>query len=158
MFLGEAACLTAALGWATAIHVFRRPIAAHDAPAANLFKSVLAALLLGLTLTLAGGWRALAEASPASLGGLALSGVIGLLAVAFYGERLAAAQLLGGAGVLAGVAIVVAPRSGLWPGGALPWAGVGFAVLAACGQAAGVVLAKAGLEEVAGVAVLTFFS
>jgi drug/metabolite transporter (DMT)-like permease len=82
-----------------------------------------------------------------------------LLAAVFQDERLAPAQALGGACVLSGVALVVAPRRArpaggtpISPGGPVSRAagatavGIGFAVVAAFGQGSGVVLAKAGMD------------
>lgn len=72
-----------------------------------------------------------------------------LLAFGFRGERLTLGQLAGGAMILAGVALVVAPRRGRAATAAVPSVvpGVLLAVLAAFGQGAGVVLAKEGLDD-----------
>lgn len=70
----------------------------------------------------------------------------GLLAAA-GGERLSPGQFAGAAVVLLGVAIVVGPgepRAG--NGARIAFGGIVFALLAAFGQGAGVVLAKEGLE------------
>lgn len=72
-----------------------------------------------------------------------------LLAFVFLGEQQTIDQILGAAGVLAGVAVVLAPGSSATHGDA-PRAdlmGVVFALLAALGQGAGVVLAKGGMAE-----------
>jgi drug/metabolite transporter (DMT)-like permease len=74
-----------------------------------------------------------------------------LLAVAAQGERLNARQLGGAATILAGIALVVAPRRGAGEGasaGGWRSAGVALAVLAALGQGGGVVLAKAGVGHI----------
>jgi drug/metabolite transporter (DMT)-like permease len=74
------------------------------------------------------------------------------------GEHLTSRQAIGAACVLAGVAFVVAPRRAR-PGGGTPIplgrtvtggsvaAGVALAVLAALGQGSGVVMAKAGMDD-----------
>lgn len=69
-----------------------------------------------------------------------------ILAFAFRGERLTSGQLAGGAMILAGVALVVAPRR-TGAATALTASGVLLAVLAALGQGAGVVLAKEGMDD-----------
>jgi drug/metabolite transporter (DMT)-like permease len=70
----------------------------------------------------------------------------GLLAVA-GGERLTAGQLAGAAVVLIGVTIVVGPGDSSGDGGKhVAIGGIVFALLAAFGQGAGVVLAKEGLD------------
>lgn len=72
-----------------------------------------------------------------------------LLARVWQAERLAPGQAGGGLLILAGVALVVAPRgqtgraSTRWV-----WGGVALGVLAAMGQGGGVVLAKAGMEQI----------
>jgi len=85
-----------------------------------------------------------------------------LIAFLWQGERLTPGQMTGAALVLAGIAAVVAPRGRPWrwtfrpPAGAVPVpdgralfvAGLLLAVLAALGQGAGVVLAKAGMTDV----------
>ena len=73
----------------------------------------------------------------------------GLLA-ATLGERLSAAQLTGGAVVLAGAAMVVGAdaRAGVRSAVRVTSVGLGVAVLAAFGQGVGVVIAKAGMETV----------
>lgn len=65
------------------------------------------------------------------------------------GERLSAAEVVGGLAVLAGVALVIGPdrrRPGV--GGVAPAAGIALAVLAAAGQGVGVVVAKGGMDAV----------
>ena len=70
----------------------------------------------------------------------------GLLAAA-GGERLTAGQLAGAAVVLGGVAIVVGPGDPKVGGSKrVVFGGIAFALLAAFGQGAGVVLAKEGLD------------
>lgn len=175
--LGEAASLSAACCWAVAVTLFRRPVEEHGAWAVNLAKSSISTLFLGATLLLSGGLGALVRTPPASLGVVALSGVVGLtlgdtalfaavsrlgvhrtllfqtlgpafaalLEIGVYGEPLHAGRLAGVAVVLAGVALVVAPAGRERARADL--AGTFFAVLAACGQGAGVVLAKDGMSE-----------
>jgi drug/metabolite transporter (DMT)-like permease len=74
------------------------------------------------------------------------------IAAIWQGERLTAIQASGAALILAGVALVVAPERGTRGEGApvRAWAlgGIAFATVAAFGQGAGVVLAKAGMEQV----------
>ncbi len=70
-----------------------------------------------------------------------------LLAFGFQGERLTLGQLAGGAMILAGVALVVAPERGRAAAAAAAGSGVLLAVLAAFGQGAGVVLVKEGLDD-----------
>jgi len=73
-----------------------------------------------------------------------------LVAVATTGERLGGRELVGGLTILAGVAVVVAPRPGPHTRGAAAAAvtagGLGLAVLAACGQGVAVVMSKAGMS------------
>jgi len=67
------------------------------------------------------------------------------------GERLSATQIAGAVVIMAGVVLVVAPTRGGAASSAavLPAAGVCFAILAAFGQGAGVVVAKSGLDSLA---------
>jgi drug/metabolite transporter (DMT)-like permease len=181
--VGELACLAAALCWAWAVTLFRRPIAELGAWAVSLAKNSGTALLLGLTVLLLGQGEALIAAPWRAVGLVALSGLLGMtlgdtalfaavhrlgvhrslllqtlapivtvtLAMGFYGERLGPWQLAGGGLILLGVALVVAPP-GVPPSGWLAAAqvdakGILYAVAAAVGQGTGVVLAKAGMEE-----------
>lgn len=77
-FSGELACLLAAGMWAVAVAIFRRPIQRFGAPAVNLVKSVVATVLLGLTVLVTGQGNALAAAGAGPLGLIAASGLIGL--------------------------------------------------------------------------------
>ncbi|MEM8934564.1 MAG: DMT family transporter [Acidobacteriota bacterium] len=72
-----------------------------------------------------------------------------LLAFAFLAEQPTVTQLLGTLAVLAGVALALDPGESE-PGAkrSMSVAGIAFAVLAAFGQGAGVVLAKGGMEDV----------
>lgn len=73
-----------------------------------------------------------------------------LLAATWSGEVPTARQAAGAAVILLGVGLVVAPARFSREGQAVPWAaaGVGAGALAALGQGAGLVLAKAGMVEV----------
>lgn len=77
-FSGELACLLAAGMWAVAVAIFRRPIQQFGAPAVNLVKSVIATLLLGLTIVVTRQGAALTGAGAGPLGLIAASGLIGL--------------------------------------------------------------------------------
>jgi drug/metabolite transporter (DMT)-like permease len=77
-FSGELACLLAAGMWAVAVAIFRRPIQQFGAPAVNLVKSVIATLLLGLTVLATGQGGALTGAGAGPLGLIAASGLVGL--------------------------------------------------------------------------------
>jgi drug/metabolite transporter (DMT)-like permease len=72
------------------------------------------------------------------------------LAAAWSGEVPSGRQAAGAAVILLGVGLVVAPARFSRDGRAVPWAaaGVGAGALAALGQGAGLVLAKAGMVEV----------
>ncbi|MGD8440580.1 MAG: DMT family transporter [Holophagae bacterium] len=179
--LGEIASLSAALLWATAVVLFRTPIAVHGARTVNLLKCLLGTVLLAATLPLVGGFGQLAGVAGRDLALIAASGVVGLtlgdtalfaavgrigahrtlliqtLAPVFagglaaaVGERLTAGQLVGAAVVLGGIAVVVGP---LEPATArhrrVTGAGLALGLLAAFGQGAGVVIAKAGMEDIA---------
>jgi drug/metabolite transporter (DMT)-like permease len=180
-FLGEGACLTAALLWAVAVVLFRSPIAAWGSRTANLVKCLIGTILVTLSMPFFGGFSPLWTTPKVDLAFVALSGVVGLtfgdsmlfaairrlgahrtlvlqttapvfagLLAAAAGERLSLVQLGGAAVVLGGVAVVVGP------GNPEPEsrrrasaAGVVFALLAALGQGAAVVLAKEGLDTMA---------
>jgi len=178
---GELACLGAALTWAVAVLLFRRPITIYGARAVNLAKNALAAVLLGLTLLVAGRGAELLAVPPAALGLLVASAIAGLtvgdtalftavrrlgahrslllqtlvpvftalLAYAVAGERPAALQLAGGAVVVAGVALVVWPRQTAAAAGGFDLPGTSLGALGALGQAAGIVLAKSAMAQVA---------
>jgi drug/metabolite transporter (DMT)-like permease len=69
-----------------------------------------------------------------------------LIAWFTIGEVPTSRQSIGGAVILAGIALVVSPRGGVrW---AVPTAGLAAAVIAAVSQAGGIVLAKAGMQTV----------
>jgi len=76
--IGEGASLAAALCWAVALTLLRRPIVEHGAWAINLAKMVIASLLLGITAILAGQGGVLVHGSRSGLGLVALSGLVGL--------------------------------------------------------------------------------
>ncbi|MEX1311733.1 MAG: DMT family transporter [Candidatus Sulfomarinibacteraceae bacterium] len=77
-FLGESACLAAAFMWATAVVIFRGPIAAWGARTTNLVKCLVATVLLALTLPFFGGLSAFASVPTRDLVFIAASGVVGL--------------------------------------------------------------------------------
>jgi len=77
-FLGESACLTAALLWAVSVVLFRGPIAAWGARTTNLVKCLLATVLLAITLPFFGGYGDFLATPGRELGFIALSGVVGL--------------------------------------------------------------------------------
>ena len=76
--LGQAACLVAALLWAVAVTLFRRPVAVHGARTINLAKCVLATVLLAATAGAGSAWHDLVSAPATDLVLLALSGLLGL--------------------------------------------------------------------------------
>ncbi len=76
--LGEVSCLVAALCWALAVTLFRRPIAAYGAQAVNLGKNTIAAVLLGVTALLAGQIGDLTGAPPTAVLLVAASGLVGM--------------------------------------------------------------------------------
>ncbi len=77
-YLGESACLTAALLWAVAVVLFRVPIAAWGPRTANLVKCLLGSVLLAATLPFFGGFSAFASSTSYDLAMIALSGLVGL--------------------------------------------------------------------------------
>lgn len=77
-WLGEAACLFAALMWAVAVTLFRPAVEQYDPWTVNLGRSVIAALLLGASTVAMGESRTLLAAPPAALAVVAVSGVVGL--------------------------------------------------------------------------------
>jgi len=76
--LGEAACLGAAFLWAFSVGLFRDPIRRHGAPAVNLVKCAIAAVLLGATTAIAGSGPSILAAGPRSLSLVIVSAWIGL--------------------------------------------------------------------------------
>jgi drug/metabolite transporter (DMT)-like permease len=185
-FLGQLACLGAALLWAIALTIFRRPIEIFGARRINLAKCSLAAVFQGLTVVLLGQSGVLWNAPARSLIFIVASGLVGLVvgdtalfgatarigvhrtlllqtlapvftaivAATWQSERPTLTQAIGGAVILAGVALVVAPERRNLPlvsSVAVPGVGVGIAlgVLAAMGQGVGVVLAKVGMQDMA---------
>lgn len=179
-FLGETACLTAALMWAVAVVLFRGPIAAWGARTTNLVKCLLATALLALTLPFFGGLSAFSTVPQRDLAFIAVSGLVGLtlgdtmlfvavgrlgahrtlvlqtsaplfagLLAAAAGERLSLHELVGAAVILGGVTLVVATGNRTGNGARrAAISGIGFALLGAFGQGAGVVLAKEGLGTI----------
>jgi drug/metabolite transporter (DMT)-like permease len=179
---GQVACLTAALGWAIAVTLFRGPIESYGARTINLSKCLLAAALQGLTVLILGQATSLANADRWSLLLLGGSGVIGLvfgdtalfaavarigvqrtlllqtlapvftviIASVWLGEQMTGSMLIGGSLILAGIALVVAPRRAATSvnvkGKLTP--GIALAVIAALGQALGIVMAKSGMESI----------
>jgi drug/metabolite transporter (DMT)-like permease len=79
LLAGQAACLAAALLWAVAVTLFRRPIEVHGARTINTGKCLLAAVLQGLTVLLLGQAGALTAAPLRSTALIVLSGLIGLV-------------------------------------------------------------------------------
>ena len=77
--LGQAACLGAALLWAIALTIFRRPIEVFGARRINLAKCSLAAVLQGLTVVLLGQAGVLWDAPATSLAFIVASGLVGLV-------------------------------------------------------------------------------
>ena len=178
--LGEIASLSAALLWATAVVLFRTPIAVHGARTVNLLKCLLGTVLLAATLPLVGGFGQLAEVAGRDLALIAVSGLVGLtlgdtalfaavgrlgahrtlllqtlspvfagLLAAALGERLTAGQMVGAVVVLGGVVMAVAPAGPAADGvRRATGAGLALGLLAAFGQGAGVVIAKAGMEDI----------
>ncbi len=178
--LGEVASLAAACLWATAVVLFRTPIAVHGARAVNLVKCLLGTGLLAVTLPLVGGYGQLGSVPAGDLALIAVSGLVGLtlgdtalfaavgrlgahrtlllqtlgpvfagVLAALLGERLNAGQLVGAVVVLIGVAAVIGPPA---PKGArtgqVTVAAIALGLLAAFGQGAGVVIAKAGMDDI----------
>jgi uncharacterized membrane protein len=185
-FAGELSCLAAALLWAVAVSMFRRPVVEFGARAVNLAKCSLGAILQGLTVIALGQAGALLAAPPSALFYIAASGLVGLtvgdtalfgavarlgvhrtlllqtmsplfaalIAFGWRDELPSRGQLVGAAVILCGVALVVAPRGGGRGARAATLGfrsplliGTGLGLLAALGQAAGMVLAKSGMEE-----------
>jgi drug/metabolite transporter (DMT)-like permease len=175
---GELACLGAAALWAFTVAMFRRPIDRHGARAINLAKCLIATVLLGGTTWVLGYGPALRSAAGGDLRLIGISGLAGLtlgdtalfasvralgpyralllqtlapvftavLAAVFQGERLGAGRLLGVGVTALGVVLVVAKHS--VPAATRRRGGVAFGLLAALGQASGIVLAKAGMESI----------
>ncbi len=77
--LGPASCLAAALLWAIALTIFRRPIEIFGARRINLAKCSLAAVLQGLTVVLLGQAGVLRDAPATSLAFIVASGLVGLV-------------------------------------------------------------------------------
>ena len=78
-FLGQLACLGAALLWAIALTIFRRPIEIYGARRINLAKCSLAAVLQGLTVVVLGQAGVLWSAPARSLVFIVVSGIVGLV-------------------------------------------------------------------------------
>ena len=190
---GQAACIAAALFWAVAVGLFRKPVDRYGARSVNTVKCLIAAVLQGLTVWALGLQGTLFAAPLRSILLVAASGMIGLvfgdtalfaavarigvhrtlllqtlapvfaalIGLVWLGERLVPTQLGSALLILVGIAMVVAPRrggggSGSVPGGTVARSGsathllaVGalLGVLAAFGQGAGIVVAKAGMRE-----------
>jgi len=77
--LGQLACLGAALLWAIALTIFRRPIEIYGARRINLAKCSLAAVFQGLTVVLLGQAGVLWNAPVRSLIFIVASGLVGLV-------------------------------------------------------------------------------
>jgi len=78
-FLGQAACLGAAMLWAIALTIFRRPIEKFGARRINLAKCSLAAVFQGVTVVVLGQAGVLWNAPATSLAFIVVSGLIGLV-------------------------------------------------------------------------------
>ncbi len=78
VFLGQLACLSAAMCWAIAVTWFRSAIAEYGAQAVNLAKTSIAASLLAITMVALGQVSTLAEASTSALFWTGASGLIGM--------------------------------------------------------------------------------
>ena len=179
LLLGELACLSSALFWAFAIVLFRPSIERFGAWNVNLVRMTVASLLLGVTVVVTGQAGDMMDAFARggllivvsallglTLGDSALFAAVGrlgayralllmtlapiftaLLAAVFQDERLPYAAWLGGAIILLGVALVVSGPAG--PEKGFDRIGTSFGVLAAFGQASGVVTAKAAMGSIA---------
>jgi len=77
-FAGELSCLSAALLWAVAVSMFRRPVVEFGARTVNLTKCTIGALLQGLTVLALGQMGALWDAPRSALLFIAASGIVGL--------------------------------------------------------------------------------
>jgi drug/metabolite transporter (DMT)-like permease len=77
-FAGELSCLAAALLWAVAVSMFRRPVVEFGARTVNLAKCSIGALLQGLTVLALGQMGALWDAPRSALLFIAASGIVGL--------------------------------------------------------------------------------
>ena len=77
-FAGELSCLAAAMLWAVAVSMFRRPVLEYGARTVNLTKCTIGAILQGLTVLALGQMSALWDASSSALLYIAASGVVGL--------------------------------------------------------------------------------
>ena len=77
--IGQSACLGAALLWAIALTIFRRPIEIYGARRINLAKCSLAAVFQGLTVVFLGQAGVLRDAPARSLIFIVASGVVGLV-------------------------------------------------------------------------------
>jgi len=75
---GLTACLSAALLWAIALSLFRRPIEKYGAPTINLAKCLVAAFMQGLTVWALGLGDTLRSAPAGGIALLAASGLVGL--------------------------------------------------------------------------------
>jgi drug/metabolite transporter (DMT)-like permease len=171
-FLGQAACLGAALLWAIALTIFRRPIEKFGARRINLAKCSLAAVFQGVTVVVLGQAGVLWNAPATSLAFIVVSGLIGLVLgdTALFGatarigvHRTLLLQTLAPVFTAIVAAIWQAERPTLIQaiGSALiltgvacvvaSGVGVGIAlgVVAAMGQGVGIVLAKVGMHDVA---------
>lgn len=78
-YLGEISCLSAALCWAVAVTIFRKPIGRHGALAVNLFKCILASIALSLTVWFSGQWGRLFCAPLSEVEWLMASALTGLV-------------------------------------------------------------------------------
>ncbi len=76
--MGILSSLLAAFGWAFAVSLFRDPILRHGAHAINLAKCTIAALLLGITVLIAGQGGLLFSSIGPDWWTLVISGIIGL--------------------------------------------------------------------------------
>ncbi len=79
MLYGELACLGSAFLWAITLNLMSGPIERYGARVINLAKCGIAAVMLGITVLLAGQAGALLAASPRDLTLVGVSGLLGLV-------------------------------------------------------------------------------
>ncbi|MEO0653199.1 MAG: EamA family transporter [Planctomycetota bacterium] len=183
---GVAAGLAAAAGWAGASHLFARALERSrrdpnarpiSAPAANLFKNLLALAALASVAFLMGaeypsgprvGWLLLSGLAGFALGdaiyfaafarcGVQPAAILGnlvpplaaLLAWWFLDDALPAWALAGMSLSVAGIVLVIVDRGGSGPtkGGSERWVGIGFAIANSVLQAIAITTGRVGLED-----------
>lgn len=173
--LGELASLGTALCWAIGLTLFRRDVREVGARAVNLFKGIVGSLAFLLVLGLGAArsapldaqmWLALSGVVGLALGDTLLFKALGTLGAhrtallaslgpvlttvggwIFLGELLTAARLCGIALAVGGVTAVVWFRRADRPEPEAHLSGITLGVAAAACQAAGVLMAKRGLQD-----------